>query len=123
LISAVAFGGVPAKVIDLLWDRKFLSVTSPEILEEARRNLSGKLALDPKKLEQFLFDISEISTVLTPPGILAATGHPPDDRVLEASILGGCDLLVTGDKRHLLPLNPYKGLIIEAPSSFLKRLA
>ena len=99
-----------------------MSVTSPEILEETKLNLSRKLLLDPVKLEQFLFDFLEISTVLTPPGILVATTHGPDNLVLETALVGGCDVLVTGGKRHLLPLNPYKGLIIEPPSAFPKRL-
>lgn len=73
------------------------------------------------KLDQFLFDFLEVSTVLTPPGTLIATGYAPDDLVLETAILGGCQVLVTGDKQHLLPLNPYHGLTIEPPSEFLKR--
>ena len=36
--------------------------------------------------------------------------------------MGKCDVLVTGDKKHLLPLNPFQGIIIESPSHFLKRL-
>jgi putative PIN family toxin of toxin-antitoxin system len=117
----VAFGGNPGKIVDKLWDRAFLSVTSPLILDEVRRALTSKLVLDPIKMEKFLFDFLEISTVLTPPGVLTATGYAPDDLVLETAVLGGCDVLVTGDKRHLLPLNPYKNLTIEAPSSFLER--
>jgi uncharacterized protein len=122
LVSALAFGGIPEKVLGLFWERSFLSVTSPQILEETRRTLSRKVVLDPSRLNQFLFDFMEGSTVLTPPGAITVTGHAPDDLVLETAILGGCDILVTGDKRHLLPLNPYKGLIIEPPSSFIKRM-
>lgn len=64
LVSAVAFGGIPKKIVDQLWDRKFLSVTSPQILEETKRTLSLKLKLAPTKLDQFLFDFLEVSTVL-----------------------------------------------------------
>jgi putative PIN family toxin of toxin-antitoxin system len=122
LVSALAFGGIPEKVLGLFWGRSFLCVTSPQILEETRRTLNRKLALDTARLNQFLFDFLEGSTVLTPTGSLAVTGYAPDDLVLETALLGSCDVLVTGDKRHLLPLNPYKGLIIEPPSSFIKRL-
>jgi putative PIN family toxin of toxin-antitoxin system len=122
LVSAVAFGGVPAKLVDRLWDRDYLCVTSPHILDETRRTLSKKLAIERGRLEQFLLDLAEVSTVVVPRGDLAASGHGPDDLVLETALLGGCDILVTGDKRHLLPLNPFRGLIIEAPSAFLKRL-
>jgi uncharacterized protein len=49
--------------------------------------------------------------------------HAPDNVVLEAALIGKCAVLVTGDKEHLLPLNPFQGLAIEPPSVFLKRLA
>ena len=122
MVSALAFGGIPAKLVDRLWERDYLSVTSPHILEETRRTLSKKLALDRGRLDQFLVDLAEVSTVVVPTGDLAVSGHGPDDKVLETALLGGCDVLVTGDKRHLLPLNPFRGLTIEAPSTFLKRL-
>jgi len=122
LVSAVAFGGIPEKVIEQLWARRFLSVTSPQILEEVRRTLSDKLALDVVVLDRFLSDLIEVSTVVMPKGVFKAAGHTPDDLILETALLGGCDILVTGDKRHLLPLNPYRGLAIESPSMFYKRI-
>lgn len=35
---------------------------------------------------------------------------------------GGADILVTGDKKHLLPLKNFQGVVIEPPSAFLARL-
>jgi predicted nucleic acid-binding protein len=36
--------------------------------------------------------------------------------------MGGADVLVTGDKKHLLPLKEFQGIVIEPPSAFLSRL-
>jgi putative PIN family toxin of toxin-antitoxin system len=121
LVSAIAFGGVPAKLTGLLWQRRFLNVTSPSILHEVRRVLTRKLTLDSGLLSQFMDDLTDASTVVVPAGLIEATGYAPDDMVLETAVLGGCDVLVTGDKRHLLPLKSYRGMVIEPPSQFLKR--
>ena len=49
-------------------------------------------------------------------------GHP-DNRILECAVEASADYLVTGDRRHLLPLEEYQGArILNAPRflSFLE---
>jgi len=48
--------------------------------------------------------------------------HAADSLVLEVAIMGGADVLVTGDKKDLLPLKVFQGIVIEPPSYFLVRL-
>ena len=50
------------------------------------------------------------------------TANEGDNLVLEVALMGGADVLVTGDKKHLLPLKNFQGIIIEPPSVFLTRL-
>jgi putative PIN family toxin of toxin-antitoxin system len=122
IVSAFAFGGVPAEVMIGLLNGDFRHVTSTHILEETRRNLVGKLKLDENEVRLFINDIEHLSSVLKPGGKLKAISHASDNLVLELAILGECDVLVTGDKKHLLPLNPFQGVIIESPAHFLNRL-
>ncbi|MGH7442074.1 MAG: putative toxin-antitoxin system toxin component, PIN family [bacterium] len=123
LLSAIAFGGKPEQVLDALFDDKYAHVTSAVLLEETRRNLLKKIRrLSPQRVHESLKDIEDISTVVNPSGLLKVLEYMPDNLVLETALLGNCDVLVTGDKQHLLPLNPYKGLAIESPADFLKRL-
>ncbi len=122
IISAFAFGGIPSEIMIRLLNGDFRHATSPHLLEEVRRNLIGKLKLDENEVRLFINDIEHLSSVLMPSGKLKAISHASDNLVLELAILGDCDVLVTGDKRHLLPLNPFQGVIIESPAHFLKRL-
>jgi putative PIN family toxin of toxin-antitoxin system len=122
MVSAIAFGGKPDQIIQALLRRRFFHVTSSYLLEETKRNLTGKLGLDGRDVEEFLAAIAEVSTIVEPSGHLKVTGYGPDDLVLETAFSGACSILVTGDKRHLLPLRSYKGIIIEAPALFLDRL-
>jgi uncharacterized protein len=121
-ISGIAFGGKPLKILERALDREFLLVTGPNILQEVRRNLLGKLELKKSKVEQFIEDLMEVSSVFVPSGKVHFINHIQDNLVLEVAIMGGCDVLVTGDKKHLLPLKFINGIDIESPATFLTRL-
>lgn len=122
VISAMAFHGTPLEVLNRVLDGECLHVTSHGILQEVRRNLVGKLEQDEQIVDEFLGLLSQISSVYSPSGHMKATNYAPDNLVLELAVMAGCDVLVTGDKKHLLPLNPFRGVIIEPPAQFLKRL-
>jgi uncharacterized protein len=122
LISAIAFGGKPLKVVERALSREYRQVTGPNIHQEARRNLIGKLGLNAHKVDQFFLDLSEVASVYVPTGRIRFIQHDGDNLVLELALMGGCDALVTGDKKHLLPLQSLQGMTIEPPSKFLARL-
>ncbi len=42
-----------------------------------------------------------------------------DNRVLEVAVAGEADVIVTGDRRHLLALGSYVGIPILTPTDFL----
>ena len=51
-----------------------------------------------------------------------ATPDPGDEKVLECALAAEADALVTGDKRHLLPLGRIRDVDILGPADFLRRL-
>lgn len=108
--------------MDRLFSGDIRHATSAHILEEARRNLINKLHLDEDQVNLFIDYTEKSSSIYRPSGHLKTIFHQPDNLVLEVAVMGGCDVLVTGDKKHLLPLSPYRGIIIERPVDFLKRL-
>lgn len=120
-ISALAFGGKPLKIVQLALSREFLVITSPAILAEVRRNLVNKLELNKDNVDQFIDDMFDISSVFIPSGKVKLIEHAGDSLVLETALMGGANIIVTGDKKHLLPLKVFQGVVIEAPSTFLSR--
>lgn len=121
IISAFAFGGKPAEVVELALRREFLSATGENILAEVRKNLLGKLEFPTKQVDRFLSEFSEASSVYVPSGKVKLIQHQADSLVLEVALDAGADILVTGDKKHLLPLGSFQGIAIEPPSRFLMR--
>ena len=49
-----------------------------------------------------------------------ASRDPKDDKFLEAAVNGRADVIVTGDK-DLLDLNPFRGVAILTPATYLAR--
>lgn len=121
-ISGIAFGGKPLKIIELALDRKFYVVTSSSILTEVKRNLIKKLDFTEAEVDRLLNEIIQVATIYEPTGQIQYIQHVQDNLVLETALLGNADILVTGDKKDLLPLKIFHGIIIEPPSAFIARL-
>ena len=99
-------------------------VTSAYILDEfvdvlARpklRRLAGLAAADIAAARAAIESRARIvSADLKLAGVLR---DPKDQPILACAVAGKADYLVTGDKRDLLPLARYRGVIIVAPSVF-----
>jgi uncharacterized protein len=57
------------------------------------------------------------------PDIRAVPDDPKDDMIVATAVATGADYLVTGDRRHLLPLREYEGIRIVTPRQFLDLIA
>jgi predicted nucleic acid-binding protein len=51
------------------------------------------------------------------------TGDPDDDLILACSIDAGVQIVVSGDRKHLLPVGEYSGVPIVTPQTLLAELA
>ena len=121
IISGAVFGGKPENVLQKILKRDFQHCSSEAILNECGRNLKGKLKVDAALVDALLSEITAVSTMVIPKGEVKAAPHAPDNLVLETALLGGCSVLVTGDTKHLIPLETFQGIAIETPAQFLAR--
>jgi len=48
--------------------------------------------------------------------------RPKDDKFLELAVNGRADVIVSGDA-DLLALNPFRGIPIETPADYLRRVS
>jgi len=94
------------------------------VLAELKRVLVEKLLVGQTVSEHLvaLLDELPVDYLPTPEAAEARSGDPSDDRILAAAIAGGADLLVSGDRRHLLPLGAVSGMPIVRPQDLLARL-
>jgi uncharacterized protein len=95
------------------------------VMVELERILTGKLRFEPQRwrgVEELLVDLATdlIPAPGTPPE--AITGDPDDDLILACAIQAGVDALVSGDRRHLLPVGEHRGVRIVTPQALLAEL-
>ena len=117
IVSALNFPGNERLVLELALRGRFELVLCRFILEEVAGVLTRKFDWDEERAAQVLQGIENAATVIDPPRLLEliAGGHA-DHRILESAVSANADYVVTGDRRHLLPLGEYQGArMINAP--------
>ncbi|MBI1923558.1 putative toxin-antitoxin system toxin component, PIN family [Candidatus Poribacteria bacterium] len=120
LFSGFGWRGSPFHCLQLARRGKVVSVTCREILAEfeaklrLKRNMS---ALHAARAVTEVLSFSRLVTITNTLRVVAA--DPGDDKVLECAVVGGVTHIVTGDRRHLLPLGSYQGISIVTATDFL----
>jgi putative PIN family toxin of toxin-antitoxin system len=119
--------GAPADVVRSAARRGFTAVWSAPLIAECRRvagyeRVRSRLRVaDPAAFITELAGIADLVTSPLPP-IQAVKDDPTDDLVIATALAGGAGWIVTGDRAHLLPLDPFAGVRIVEPAAFLARL-
>jgi hypothetical protein len=75
----------------------------------------------PDERHAFLVTLFKFAEIVFPhQTVSAVTEDEPDNRVLEAAVIGKADLIISGDG-HLLALGAFQGIPILDPATFLAR--
>ena len=117
MVSALNFPGNERLVLELALRGRFECYLSRFILEEVAGVLTRKFDWDEERTAQVLQAIENGATVIDPLRLpeLIGDGHA-DNRILECAVAANADYLITGDRRHLLPIGEHQGTrIINAP--------
>jgi putative PIN family toxin of toxin-antitoxin system len=120
-ISALLCGGVPFQIIELAREKKIMMLTSSDILFELASVLQVKFKYPRKMALDVISEIKRLSgVVFTKTQIDAIKKDSTDNKILECAFDGKADYIVTGDKKHIRPLNQYRGIRILLPQEFIK---
>ncbi|MGI8643261.1 MAG: putative toxin-antitoxin system toxin component, PIN family [Thermomicrobiales bacterium] len=122
-VSATLYpASVPDRVIRLAREEAIQSVLSESLIKQVVRTVLGsKLNFDLERAEQTEAEMRQLSELVMPGFRLSViTAKESDNRVLECAVEGRADVIVTGDRKHLLPLGSHEGIPIVAPAEFLQ---
>ena len=123
LLSAIGWGGKPNHCLELVQAGNIIGVTCREILEEVSAKLESKLDFAPMEAAAAVADIlGSFSLVIISGDLHAVQTDPKDDMILECGVVAGADFIVTGDRRHLLPIGTFQGIRILTPAELLTEL-
>ncbi|MDP3733368.1 MAG: putative toxin-antitoxin system toxin component, PIN family, partial [Candidatus Daviesbacteria bacterium] len=118
-LSALYFSGKPAKIVNLIEDKKIISVSSGFILQEIKEKLVDNFETPVYAANATITYISSMSELVILKGMDFGLRDPDDNQILETAVLGKCDYLITGDK-DLLILKIYHSIKIVTPDQFLR---
>jgi putative PIN family toxin of toxin-antitoxin system len=120
LFSAIGWAGVPGQVIELAQSGRIEGIMCVEILSELIDKLRSKLHFSDSRIEDVLGSLLTFLRLVSFVGsVTGECADPMDDMVLECAIVGGATHIVSGDRKHLLPLAQFRGVAIVAPADFV----
>lgn len=124
LVSALLFGGEPARLVSL-WEKGSITLLlSKDVLLEYVRVLGYpkfKLGAEDIKglIEEHVLPFAEMVAVARVPRIVLE--DPGDDKFLALAEAGKAAHLISGDQ-HLLKMMSHKGVSIVTPRQFLDKM-
>jgi uncharacterized protein len=124
-ISIFAF---PERPMAALWDLVITGeidlFVSPPIMGEFRAIIQSKFHFGQEETRVFADRILNSATLVDPSQkVEVVKGHEEDNRILECALEAQAEFLVSGDRRHILPLKRFRDIEIVTPSDFLKTLS
>jgi len=120
--SLISAGGSADQVMQIVRKGEAELILSPFILDELRRVLTEKFALPGNAVDKALQRFRRLATILRPTvSIDVIKEKQTDNRILECAVAGKVDYLITGDKRHILPLGSIHGIPIITVAEFLRK--
>lgn len=126
LVSAFIAGGPPSRVIEAAIDGRLELVLADPVLGELERVLTVKFGFEPERVRELrtlLIDLASERVDAPAQAPEAITGDPDDDVILACAVAAGVQLVVSGDRRHLLPVGEHRGIRIVTPQALLAELA
>ena len=119
-ISGLNFAGKPNEVLELFIKGEIEVYISPFILKELERILRKKFEWNEKQLQKILDKIKKKAVIVQAETKISIIKAKEDDnRILECDVDGKVQYIISGDKRHILPLKNFRGIKILSPSEFL----
>jgi len=120
-LSAILFGGKCARFRKLAREGKIEIFVSEFILAEIAGVLRRKFKWENWQITLVLEEIRSFTTLVVPYKKLdVIENDEADNRILECALEARAHYVVSGDKRHLLPLKEFEGIKIFSPAEFLE---
>ncbi|MCD6574935.1 putative toxin-antitoxin system toxin component, PIN family [Candidatus Aerophobetes bacterium] len=120
-VSGLTFKGKPRRVLDLIWKGEIEVCVSSFILKELKETLEKDFAWEGERIEETIERIKRETLQVQPKTKISVIKEKEsDNRILECGVEGKAQYIISGDKRHLLPLKEYQGIKIISPAQFLR---
>jgi putative PIN family toxin of toxin-antitoxin system len=122
-VSGLTFKGKPREVLDLVWRGDIEACISSFILKELEETLKKDFGWNRDQIKHTIEKIKDKTTLVHPRNKVSVIKEKDvDNRILECAVEGRVQYLISGDRKHLLPLKEYQRTKILSPAEFLRVL-
>lgn len=112
----------PAQILNLAKKNKFSVYCSPFIISEIRRNLASKFNYNNRVADIFIGEILKYVNIIIPEKKTSLIKAKKDDNfVLDCAIAAKADFLISGDKKHILPIKIIAKTKIISAAEFIQK--
>jgi putative PIN family toxin of toxin-antitoxin system len=124
LVSAFIASGPPSRVVESAINADIDLVLADPVLVELERVLTTKLGIARDRVEEIAALLGDLAVTRlpAPASAPAITGDPDDDVILACAVRGEVHVLVSGDRKHLLPVKEHEGVRIITAQALLGEL-
>lgn len=126
LVSAFLAGGPPSRVVEAAIEGRIELVLADPVLDELERVLTTKLRFTAERVRDIGVLLDELASERIPAPTTTPepiTADPDDDLILVCAVDAGVQVIVSGDRRHLLLIGEHRGVRIVTPQALLAELA
>ena len=130
VLSALLWRGTPHHLLAAIGQHSSTQLySSTALLEEladvlARPSTTKRLALIGRSVRDVLADYIEAIELVEPSSVpRVVVGDVDDDQVIAAAVAARAELIVSGDRKHLLPLGSHQGINIVDATEAVRRIA
>lgn len=129
VLSALLWRGTPHHLLAAIAQHSSIQLySSTALLEEladvlTRPSATKRLALIGRSAREVPADYVEAIELVEPASVpRVVAGDADDDQVIAAAVAARADLIVSGDRKHLLPLGSHQGIDIVDAAEAVRRL-
>jgi putative PIN family toxin of toxin-antitoxin system len=129
VVAGLLWNGPPRRLIEWAIDGTAVELfSSPVLLHELARTLgyskfAGRTQAFATSIEALVAQYTMLVSLVTPvslPRVVADDAD--DDHVIAAAVAARAELIVTGDRKHLLPIGSHQGIAIITAREVVDRL-
>jgi putative PIN family toxin of toxin-antitoxin system len=111
----------PSKCLKIAKIGIIQSVSCQEIIDEFQEKLTSKFKYSTSESQKIIDDFLDYSTIVKITNKLDVVEKDPDDnKIIECATIGRATHIITGDKKHLLPMEKYQQILIVNATNFLQ---
>ena len=129
VVAGLLWDGPPRRLLELSASGNIELFTSPVLIQELTstlqyRKFESRIQAFKTSLADLVLQYSALSTIVVPSTVpRVVLDDSDDDHVIAAAVAARASLIITGDRRHLLPVGSHQGIAIITASEALERIA